>query len=881
MYYIIINFPFSSVNDEQYNLVMCLNSVGVPTAVNNLLLADDELFTPGLTSTSGNDTIYNWTGTLTGSVKAIDDEREDMWTPLVCSKLSFNMAVSDFPVWLMDYCNNNRAKVIVYKTAGGTKHEMWRGYLIAQTLNMTVVRNLLSCPLIAVDEVGMSKYMNFKETLTYVTSDHWNTIYGLMEHYHTLHHTRGLSSASPGFEKLYQILGLSHTDRMLWHRDMKIVDDDGDPVNNLPDSLVVNLDRWMQPDDDGKTETTWETVFNDLLPYLGVTFAVGSYGMMTVNDCYLLTCPTDNAGIQQYVYTFTGHSVTSHSSDQYATLNNPTKVGANLQISAMPDKYAKVKLTSKPKRFEGHEYLKNKHYKEIDKSKFIRYEWGSGPSSPTKLENYEFHKLYYIEPDADEADYVDIPACVDGEGYLMARDGILPYDDIDSCTGKTKPDASVADSLDFITFKEGCCCVKIGQNPTGGIDEDSILKPYFLILNHMWNNMFRTNTHTMQNEHLADTNWLTLYPLGTAASVHPSENHYLKIKMAVKFIRENFPPNSSNLGRDQYLWLKAEGNNPNQEVDWTQPAILLPSDRSLFDFNGDGSSMFDPTLGLWYDLYFEAYIKIGNFYYNGTSWVYVAAGATPPKCQVTMWNDTTEILWHNLNGLLVTETKNYYYSISSPYRGGNTVDRYSDETKLLSSLEGVSIHNQPLHGRLEMQILGQIRFQNTVNGVGNSIPFVLINDINATFTDESELMDADIDNKVEITMDASSTTKETMETELKMFTPSVNGFFSNALLFDGGKAWHNLMTAYYQTYSYQITPETMIARRLSNQYGKGQLYVELETPVAYDDNVHNVCFRVQNLTEASGRFLPIKREFDFTKETMRVKLMRINTELED
>lgn len=61
MYYIIINFPFSSVNDEQYNLVMCLNSVGDPTSVNNLLLADDELFTPGLTSTSGNDTIYNWT----------------------------------------------------------------------------------------------------------------------------------------------------------------------------------------------------------------------------------------------------------------------------------------------------------------------------------------------------------------------------------------------------------------------------------------------------------------------------------------------------------------------------------------------------------------------------------------------------------------------------------------------------------------------------------------------------------------------------------------------------------------------------------------------------------------------------------------------------
>ena len=880
MYYIIINFPFSSVNDEQYNLVTCLNSFGDPTAVNDILLADNELFTPGLTSTSGNDTIYNWTGTLTGSVRAVDEEREDMWTPLVCSKLSFNMAVSDFPVWLMEYCNNNRAKVIVYKTAGGTKHEMWRGYLIAQTLNMTVVRNLLSCPLVAVDEVDMAKYMNFKETLTYVTNDHWCTVYGLMEHYHTLHHTRGLSSASPGFEKLYQIIGLSHTDRMMWHRDMRIVDDDGDPVNNLPDALVVNLDRWMQPDDDGKTETTWETVFNDLLPYLGVTFAVGSYGMMTVNDCYLLTCPTDNAGIQQYVYTFTGHSVTSHSNDQYATLNNPTKVGANLQISAMPDKYAKVKLTSKPERWEGHEYLTDKHYKPVGSGE-VRFEWGEKDNSAANFKNLDWHKLKYTDFDAEEADYVDIPACADGEGYIMARAGILPYVDLDSCTGKTKPDATIDGTLDFITFKEGCCCIKLGQGNLDGIDEDKLLKNFFLIMNHNWDNMYRRNAHTMQNLHLADTVWLTLWPLGNLAPVHPSESHYLNIKMEVMFIRENMPSILTG-AKETFLYLKApNAQTANEPVFWdTTPAIIMPATESAHDFAEEGS--FNASLSLWYDLYFQAYIHIGNFYYNGTTWVHVGSGETPPKCDVTLWNDTNEITSVTNVGQRVIASKNYYYSVSNPYRGSNIVDRYTNQTSLISDIGGISIHNQPFHGKIEIQILGQIRLQHGQSDLQyNSIPFVLINGIEINYTDDAELMDSEIDNKVEITMDAYSTTKETMETELKMFTPSVNGFFSNALLFDGGKAWHNLMTAYYQTYSYQITPETMIARRLSNQYGKGQLYVELETPVAYDDNVHNVCFRVQNLTEASGRFHPIKREFDYTRETMRVKLMRINTELED
>jgi hypothetical protein len=71
-------------------------------------------------------------------------------------------------------------------------------------------------------------------------------------------------------------------------------------------------------------------------------------------------------------------------------------------------------------------------------------------------------------------------------------------------------------------------------------------------------------------------------------------------------------------------------------------------------------------------------------------------------------------------------------------------------------------------------------------------------------------------------------------------------------------------------------PEWALARRLGNQYGSGQLYVELETPIHYDDNVHNVCFKVESLTEAAGTFLPVKRTFDYTLERMRVKLMRIN-----
>lgn len=878
MYYNIIKFPFSSVNDNGYTLAVCLNSEDDNfDEVNKILAADTELFRRKPTQLIGGETVYNWEGTLTGSVKATDDEREDMWTPLVCSKLSFNMACQDFPVWLMDFCNNNRARVIVYKNVEAQNIEQWRGYLIAQTLNMTVVRNLLSCPLVAVDEVAMVKYMNFNATTEYVTNDHWCTLFGLMEHFHDLHHSRGLSEATPGFEKLYTILNLTHSNRMLWHRALALVDSNGDPINDLPSTLVVNLDRWLQD-----KEATWENCLSELCEYLGVTFAVGSYGLMVVNDAYLLTCPTDAPTAQQFVYTFGSHTVVSHSTSQYLTLANPAKIGGNLQITAEPDRYKAVEVTSVPERWKGHEYLTDEHYKEINQSKEVRFEWGemnnrgAGPFT-----QFAWHKLKYIKPDAQEAEFVEIAPCQNGEGYLMARSGELPCVDLTSCDGKTEPDTDVADTLDFITFKEGCCSVKIGHGETDGIDEDSQLTNYFLIMNHNWGNMYDDNNpkiHTMETLHLADTVWLTLWPLGNAEPLHPVESHYLQAKIQVMFIRENVPSViDENYGRITFLYLKApNAQTPNQAVDWATPAMIMPCNTSYHDFASEG--YLNASLGLWYDLYFKAYIHIGDFYYNGTTWVHVASGDTPPKCDVTLWNDTNEITSVTNIGQRVVATKNYYYTISNPYRGSNIVDRYTNQTKLLSEIGGISAHNNPMHGKLEIQVLGQIRLQHgNLDKPSNSIPFVLLSNIDINYTDDAELMGKDIELKLKSVMDANSHTKQTLERSLKMASPTVDGFFNNVLVYDNGKAWQNLRQVKTQgPLPLLFPPEWDLARRLGNQYGSGQLYVELETPIHYDDNVHNVCFRIQGLTETAGIFLPVKRTFDYTLERLRVKLMRIN-----
>lgn len=884
MYYNLIHFPFSSINENKYTLVLCLNSNADFEEINKMLRDDSELFKQKATQLVTGDTVYNWEGTLTGSVKVTDDEREDSWTPLVCSKLSFNMAVSDFPTWLMPFCTNNRAKVILYRNIGLVKNEMWRGYLVAQTLNMTVVRNLLSCPLVAVDEVAMAKYMNFKETLEYVTHDKWNSIFGLMSHFHTLHHTRGLSSVSPGFEKLYQIIGLSHANRLFWHRDMRVMDDDNNAVNNLPDTLVVNLDRWLWLDDEGKSETTWQDVLTEVLEYLGVTFAVGSYGLMTTCDAYILANPTDSALVQQFVEVFDSGTVTTHSTSMYATLSNPSKIGANLQISTEPDKYNKVKVTSVPERWKTHEYLTDKHYKDLDETKEIKYQWGTTDDDQNgPFINYGWHKMKYIGPDAKEAPFLNIPACQNGEGYLMARDGELPYDDLASCDTLDHPTAAVADSLDFITFKEGCCCVRIGGSAIGGIDEDNYLTNYFLIMNHMWGNMLGIGKeHEMQSAHMADTEWLRLMPMGDNKAIHPSNEHYLRIGMSLKFIRENMGRGTSNTGPGTFLYLPAPGvSYAMTQVNFSQPAILLPCEDSEYTKFENSTAHPNGHLDSWIQLKFSAYIHIGNFYYtNSQSWVYVNAGDTKPKCEVMMWNGSNEIEEADKYGYRPIVTKNFYYTISNPWRNNFVVSR-NDDPAMLAPIDQQSIHGQPLHGKLEIQILGQINFMGNTAVMHNSIPFVLLNDIDITYTDEAELVGTEIDNKAEMTMDAVSHTKETYEKALAMATPKVDGFFNNVLVFDGGKAWHNLTAVKPQTANTDTTPEWMVATHLANQYSAAQLMVELETPVQYDTNVHNVCFKVQGLTETDGVFLPVKRTFDYTRETMRVKLQRVNVASSD
>lgn len=873
MNYLIIRFPFSSVNDEQYTLAVCLHHPVSLQSVMDVLNADSQVFTPGLSYTDGTDTIHNYTGTLQGSVQVVDDERDDFYEPIVASKLTFNMACETFPEWLMQYCDMRWASVILYKD-NATNVELWRGYLIAQSLNMTVVRDKLACSMVAVDEIGMAKYMPLNKTLT--TGMHTLLIGVIMEMFHNIHYYQGFTLYGIngiGFDRYYQLLGLTPTNKMLWHRNMALVNDDGDELDDLPAEMIVNLDRWLNDD-----KATWHDVFDAVFRYLGVTLCMGGWQGLGANDAYVLSCPTDGGGIKQYEYYF-GSGSTEITGSQFAELVNPFKIGGDLQVSVEPNRYKSVTVKSEPRRWERHDYLTEAEYKPVDPDKAVRHKWGTTQDADNgPFDTYGWHKLVYIKPTTDEEKYVTLPDCQDGEGYLMARNGILPCDDLLSCVGMGQPTGAVADSLDFITFKEGATCVKIGGGEIGGVDENKHLVPFFLILNHMWSNMWNLSPYTMQSSHIADTPFLTFTPFADNGPTHPSERHYLTLSMRVKFIRENMSIGSKTDGSPlQWLWFASPGVGHTMRVlDWQSPAILMPCEESEYPNFEDPTSIYTGNVSAWNQIYFTARLRVGDHYWNGNAWV-----TTPATCDIRLWNTTSEVTEVDKYGIRTIETKNYYYTFGSPYAGNTSVDKLTDP-KMLVDCVGVSQPNAPLQGQLKLEILGQIRFQNTIpgsQGVANSVPFILIDNVDIGWTDAAEIMGENIVNKRTVFMDYYSETKEEMERELEMASPIVDGFFDNTLVFDGGKAIHNVATVIAQDGSTDRQPEELLANKLAQQYSDGQCFVELSTPIHYDDNLHNVGFVVKGLTEVGGTFLPVKRTFDYRMERMRVKLQRVNIPL--
>lgn len=873
MYAILIRFPFSSSNDEQYELVLYAARQGQFANAIAAMNADTKCFRHIGDETQGSLLVQSYEGTLAGDVISEDNDREDVFVPLVESKLKFNMVCQQFPTWLMDLCDYyTNVKVMLVVRSGATVIERWRGYLMANTLNMTVVNELMACPLVAVDEVGIAKYIRFKETYPVATDTASPSLLTIFERWWKMQcESTGTDSR---FDELYQLMDVTLGDHLYVARDLQYYDSTSSDVINLM-ALTVNVERWML-----KRDVTWGDLFNDLASYLGVVFSVGMNGPLG-SDGYILS-DADYRFDEYLTYTFGSTSYVHAFIRMFADFGNQQKVGANFQANYTPCEWKGVKVTSEPQRPPVHEYLNKDNVEAIAPAaghdEWCETQLGKHRDNTT-LDDYLFRVFQYTRlKDQDdqwiaEAEYVDLEDCeVSTPGrHVGISLGYFPC--TDSALGHVTPQADDVDSLDFALTKMGMITAKIGTYETQRQKVSADLRDYFVILNNLWGRLYFDDDTVVSSSYDSNSIIATFFPFAADASRRPNNHSYLTIDFAALFINENIQARIINSGTEQddlqgtiqAVFPITEGIH-NWEAGIGRDAIYTG------DLEADSYNMvnayFQPIL--------QARLSIGDFYWNGTDWQHVEAGTEPPTFPLRLTpTGATDKYWLISTGWMHGHVKNYYYEECRPRVGAS-------DNVFRVPLYGLSVHGQPLEGQVRLELFGPVPF---VNGYKpqlsntthwNNILFVLISDIKIEFTDEAYYSEKEIRTVAKVETDPTSTTKKIKEVEMNLSTPSVDGVFNNCLLYDDGKSWVNLQHVHRAGGS-DTTPEEIKAREMAAVYGGDQVTVEFsrEFDGVNTDNIYNVGFTVSGLTEASGVFMPLTRKFNWTKGTVRWKLQKV------
>lgn len=874
MYSILIKFPFSSSNDEQYELCLyCAQSGAMSNAI-SAMNNDKRCF-----KFLEYQVIDSWNvrrtyeGTLAGDVIAEDDDREDVFNPLVASKLKFNMACQEFPTWLMDLCNYyTNVKVVLYAVSGGAHLERWRGYLMANTLNMTTVDEMMACPLVAVDEIGIAKYLKFKEN--FGLGNNSPTLLELFNYYFGMLCISDHPKTSL-FDDLYSYTSMTLRRYLLLQRDMLYYDSSGNTTYDLM-GLTINLEKYLID-----REATWEDVFSDICDYLGVTFQIGATDNIG-SDYYILSDTNYQYG-EYTIYQMATGNYTHWQDRIFADFGNQDKVGADFQTTYKPCEWKGVKVKSTPERPPIHSYLDNDNVRPI--APYAGHdEWCETRIGKFRVNNtiddFSYRVFQYAEI-VDKEDqwipenkYVTMENCntaMDartvgiGDGYFPATDDTLGYQ---------RPRGDIIDSMDFALLHWGMIPAKIGSYETPRQKVSPDLRNFFVILNNKWGRKYWDDDDTVTVDEPSPALIGTFTPFADDVSIRPSNTSYLTIDMAAMFLNEN-------IGDDCRI---VENGALVDDLQGKMQAVF-PILQSFHDWAAGEDGQYTGNLtasthNYIVDMRFQpviiAKLSIGNHYWDGSQWVYEENAANAPTFYLKFVpSGATDKYWMVATGYMHGNINNYYYEECRLKVG-------SSDNLFRVPLDGLSIHGQPLQGKVKLEIYGRVPFVNGyVYTLGskthfNNILFVLLSDIRFEFTDDALLSEKNIDTVSEVVIDPDSTTKDIKDVDLKLSTPSVDGVFNNCLLYDNGKSWVNLQII--QNGGSDHTPEEVKAREMALVLCDKQVFVEFSRPfvATTTDNIYNVGFTVSGLTEASGHFMPLTRKFNWTKGWVRWKMQKVD-----
>lgn len=883
MYTLDIRFPFSSVNDENFMLMLSVSRSGALTSA-IAAMTDDPLFTFVSELSTEEGVVTTFEGTLQGDVMSKDDQREDVFDPLVTSKLSFNMACGAFPSWIMNLCNYyTDVRVLLYaiNPTDDSAEERWRGYLQCNALNMTVVNDKMACPLIAIDEVAVAKYVNLRGTIT-GTPAH-PSIWELFDAWHAIH--------AANFTHLYGVAGITGDEWLVCNRNLAFDNDSSQEQQYPLSQLYINLQRYYllgigdgeDGEDDPNKAAKWGDVFADVCQYLGVHWTVGTCGSSFFDDhCHhYIIGSVDTGTFNRSYYKFGTAGVYGVSSNGiFASFGNQQKIGADLQLTYEQDKYKGVRVNSEGERMPIHKYLEQKRVKTITPASGhadgIVSRLGDATDTISQIDNLEYMKLQYTQLDSHEDDYVEMEDCNTATtGRTVGASGYFPW--TDDTLGILRPNGNCTDSLDFIMSHWGMITVRLGEYFEDDAEAVTHMEEWFMFLNNYWGRLYWDKDSAVSDTLGTESKVATFFPFGTDGSLMPDTEAYLSIDFAAYFLNENIGD------------LAFFDNNRVHHADLKgYIQAVFPRLKSSYDYsdisktpNGVLKATGSQVINSFYP-YIKARLRIGDQWWNGSNWEYQADPANGPDFLLPLIPTDVERYWIVVNGgtpatgIEHKNVLNYYYTECRPHIGAN-------DGKFLVPLAGLSIHGQPLDGRVQLELIGRIDSFKGTGGVGistrwNNLLFVMINDINIGVTDTAELGDKDIRLKETVETDAASETKELKEVDFSLATPQADGVFANALLFDGGKSWHYLTRIHTQGGGSEETPELYMAQAQAKVYNKPNTLVEFSRPMTAigTDNIYNSDFVVHDLTEISGNFMPIQRTFVWTKSRVRWKMQRLS-----
>lgn len=775
---ILIKFPISTVQyEDNYMLGLEFDYNAV---LESRINEDSAFVESGSTSAC---LIYY--GTLNGDTIIQTDGRENIYDPIISSKLKFNLVSHNFPSWILEATDYYTDVRCVLAKCGEKQEwiEEWRGYFWGNTLNSRVVDDYIVTPLFAIDELSMSKYLKPYNTIGQYGKS--RRLWNYFAYY---------KSFNDGyFGHIYTWMELNSSDDIFWDCPYCLHDTSNNEVYDFLSALHFDSYGYVYQDEDND-KLTWHDLFKDVCQYLGVTFMVGGRGP-NPKDSYLIE--TAEFKTNNEFYTRVRHdnesvtATTTSSAGTWTTIVPNEKCNADFNITLEPRKYKGVKVKSSIKRYEAHEYLVDDNLDFVNENKCVLHRWGTTGHGNT-IASYcvngpMYHKMYYMKPTQKEEGYLQVKtenASASTEynllyltnlGYIQANLDAQNYDYPKS-----------ADTLSYLLTKVGGSVIKLGEFEMREVTENDALTNYLILMNHKWFNAGWSSDDT-SGLHGGAEDALTgnrmeaieFKPFGNHEIRHNNEQHWLKIDYDMIVGNENI----GNLDR-------LTSTSPYHQADMRgSEALAMPTTDSFYEYDNE-SNNYGSLVGSYYDGDpIEGYaplmrwkMAIGQYELSERgNWVLPNVPNQIREYNIQHFADDMDKCVYAISAS--TDSYGYrfcpYYNTLKPKSGGGKKD-------MLVDTYSYGGPNSPMDGVMDLKILapaicfdwksGKIGYLNNV--------FYLLNNIKFSITDEAEIMGKSDDYEEMDVFDTQSKTKTIDEIEYKLSTPQYDGLFYNCFQYD-------------------------------------------------------------------------------------------------